>query len=102
MKPDDWKPPVFRSLIKVAQTEEGRSEVSCVVEQLKGVTVSKPMILTDDSQPTHFTFANQVGAQTDESTSKEDPVCDELRRTIDSHLFFAQTICKGLTQSWGS
>ena len=29
VKPDDWKPPDFRSLIQVAQTEQGRSEVSC-------------------------------------------------------------------------
>ena len=89
VKPDGWRPPDFRSLIKVAQTEQGRSEVSCVLEDVKGVTMAKPMIFTDDTQPTHFTFANQVGAQTDESASVESPVPDELGRTIESHLWLA-------------
>ena len=73
----------------MAQTEQGRSEVSCVLEHVKGVTMAKPMILTDDTQPTHFTFANQVGVQTDESISAENPVPDELGRTIESHLWLA-------------
>ena len=37
VKPDGWRPPDFRSLIKVAQTEQGKSEVSCVLEDVKGV-----------------------------------------------------------------
>ena len=32
VKSDRWRPPDFRSLIRVAQTEEGKSEVSCVLE----------------------------------------------------------------------
>ena len=56
---------------------------------LKGVIMAKPMIFTDDTQPTHFTFANQVGVQTDESVSVENPVPDELSRTIESHLWLA-------------
>ena len=51
--------------------------------------MAKPMILTDDTQPTHFTFANQVGVQTNESVSAENPVPDELGRTIESHLWLA-------------
>ena len=33
VKSDRWIPPDFRSLIKIAQTEQGRSEVSCVFEE---------------------------------------------------------------------
>ena len=84
VKPDGWRPPDFRSSIKVARTEQGRSEVSCVLEHVKGVTTAKPMILTDDTQPTHFTFANQVGVQINESVSAENPVPDELGRTFRS------------------
>ena len=58
--PDDWKPPDFRSLIKVAQTEQGRSEVSCVLERAQGVTMARRMIFTDDTRPTHFIFANLI------------------------------------------
>ena len=63
VKPDDWKPPDFRSLIQVAQTEQGRSEVSCVIdhEHLSGLMMARPMIFTDNTRPSHFTFANQVG-----------------------------------------
>ena len=87
-KPDGWRPPDFRSLIKGAQTEQGQS-VSCVLEDVQGVIMAKPMIFTDDTQPTHFTFANQVGVQTDESLSLENLVPDELGRTIESHLWLA-------------
>ena len=94
MKPDEWQPPDFRSLIKVAQTEQGRSEVSCVIEHEQGLTMAKPMIFTDDTQPSHFTFANQVGVnqvgvQTDEDKTRVNHVSDELRRTIESHLWLA-------------
>ena len=88
MKPHGWRPPDFRSLIKVAQTEQGKSEVSCVLEDVKGVIMAKPMIFTDDTQPTHFTFANQVGVQTDASVP-ENPIPDELGGTIESHLWLA-------------
>ena len=65
VKSDRRKPPDFRSLIKVAQTEQGKSEVSCVLEDVQGVVMAKPMIFSDETRPTHFTFANQVGVQTD-------------------------------------
>ena len=39
VKPDGWKPPDFRSLIKVAQTEQGRSEVSCVLEHAQWLSL---------------------------------------------------------------
>ena len=45
--------------------------------------MAKPMIFTDDTQPTHFTFANQVGVQTDASAS-ENPIPDEMGRTIEA------------------
>ena len=40
MKSDRWRPPDFRSLVKVAQTEQGRSEVSCVLEDVKSVVMA--------------------------------------------------------------
>ena len=88
VKSDRWRPPDFRFLIKVAQTEQGRSEVSCVLEKIQGVVMAKPMIFSDETRPTHFTFANQVGVQTNER-SLEDPIPDELSRTIESHLWLA-------------
>ena len=45
VKPDGWRPPDFRSLIKDAQTEQGKSEVSCVLEEVTGVIMAKPMII---------------------------------------------------------
>ena len=35
--------------------------------------MAKPMIFTDDTQPTHFTFASQIGVQTDENPPAEAP-----------------------------
>ena len=49
------------------------------------------MIFTDDSQPSHFTFANQIGVQTDEDVPVEAPTHDELSRTIESHLWLANS-----------
>ena len=60
--------------------------MSCVLETIQGV--AKPMIFSDETRPTHFTFANQVGVQTDERQS-EDLVPDELARTVESHLWLA-------------
>ena len=88
MKSDRWRPPDFRSLIKVAQTEQGKSEVSCVLEETQRVAMAKPMILSDETRPTNFTFANQVGVQTDERVSSDVPL-DELGRTTQSHLWLA-------------
>ena len=45
------------------------------------------MILTDDTRPSHLTFANQVGVQTDDNACNTTSVPDELRRTIDSHCW---------------
>ena len=86
MKSNRWRPPDFRSLIKVAQTEQGKSEASYVLEEVQRVVVAKPMILSDETRPTNFTFANQVGVQTDERVSSDVPL-DELGRTIQSHLW---------------
>ena len=88
VKSDRWRPPDFRSLIKVAQTEQGKSEVSCVLEEVQRAIMAKPMIFSDETKPTHFTFANQVGVQTEERASQE-AVPDQLSRTIQSHLWLA-------------
>ena len=88
VKSDRWRPPDFRSLIKVAQTEQGRSEVSCVLEDKKNVVMARPMIFSDETRPTHFTFANQVVVQTD-TASSDGSVPDELARTIQSNLWLA-------------
>ena len=61
---DRWRPPDFRSLIKIAQTEQGRSEVSCVFEDRENLLMAKPMIFSEETGPTHFTFAHQIGVQT--------------------------------------
>ena len=88
VKSDRWRPPDFRSLIKVAQTEQGKSEVSCVLEEIQRVVMAKPMIFSDETKPTNFTLANQVGVQTEEKASQE-AVPDELGRAIQSHLWLA-------------
>ena len=98
VKPDDWKPPDFRSLIKIAQTEQGRSEASCVPEHVQGLTMAKPMIFTDDTRPSHFTFANQIGVQTDEDEKEATQVPDELRCAVESHLWLASLeVSSGIT-----
>ena len=88
VKSDRWRPPDFRSLIKVAQTEQGRSEVSCVLEEFKSVMMARPMIFSEETGPTHFTFAHQIGVQTDDDPS-DGSIPDELARTIQSHLWLA-------------
>ena len=50
--------------------------------------MAKPMIFSEETGPTHFTFANQVGVQTNESTT-DGSTPDELARTIQSHLWLA-------------
>ena len=62
--------------------------MSCVLEEVQRVILAKPMIFSDETRPTNFTFANQVGVQTDERTSQE-AIPDELGRTIQSHLWLA-------------
>ena len=97
--PDDWKQPDFRSLTQVAQTEQGRSEVSCVLDhEHPDLTMARPMIFTDATHPSHFTFANQAGVQTDEDASNAATIPDELRRTIDSHLWLTNLeVSSGIT-----
>ena len=88
MKSGRWKPPDFRSLIKIARTEEGKSEVSCVLDDSTKVVMARPMIFSDETRPTRFTFANQLAVQTeDELLDGSTP--DELARTIQSHLWLA-------------
>ena len=74
---DRWRPPDSRSLVKVAQAEQGRSEVSCVLEDVKSVVMARPMIFSDETRPTNFTFANHVGMQTDGEQS-DGSMPDEL------------------------
>ena len=51
---------------------------------------------------THFTFANQVGVQTDEDSS-DGSVPEELTRTIQSHLWLANLeISSGITPTMSS
>ena len=69
VKSDRWRPPDFRSLVKIAQTDQGRSEVSCVLEEIKSVVMARPMICSDEIRPTNFTFANQICVQTDGESS---------------------------------
>ena len=66
-KPDSWKPPDFRSLIHAASTEAGKSELSCVLDDTRTVVMARPMILSDETRPTDYTFANRDAAhvQTD-------------------------------------
>ena len=60
--------------------------------------MAKPMIFTDDTRPSHCTFANQIGVQTDEDEKEVAQVPDELRRTIESHLWLANLeVSSGIT-----
>ena len=102
VKSDRWKPPDFRSLIKIAQAEAGKSEVSCVLDDSARVVMARPMIFSDETRPTHFTFANQVAVQTeDELIDGSTP--DELTRTIKSHLWLANLeVSSGTTPTMSS
>ena len=51
--------------------------------------MAKPMIFADDTHPCHFALANQIGVQTDEDEQIATQVPDELRRTVESHLWLA-------------
>ena len=89
-KSDTWKPPDFRSLIHAAGTEAGKSELSCVLDDTKAVVMAPPMILSDETRPTDYTFANRaaVHVQTDRDPN-DGSTPDELARTIQSHLWLA-------------
>ena len=50
--------------------------------------MARPMIFSDETGPTNFTFANQIGLQTD-GESSNGSIPDELARTIQSHLWLA-------------
>ena len=83
VKPEDWKPPDFRSLIQVSQTEQGRSEVSCVIDhEHPRLITAKPMIFTDHTRPSHFTFANHAGVQTKGEGEDTSLTPNELRRIL--------------------
>ena len=85
-KSDTWKPPDFRSLIHAAGTEAGKSEFSCVLDDTKAVVMARPMILSDETRPTDYTFANRVAVhvQTD-----QDPNDGSLAHTTQSRLWLA-------------
>ena len=89
-KSDAWKPPDFRSLIHAAGTEAGKSEFSCVLDDTRTVVMARPMILSDETRPTDYTFANSVAAhvQTDQDLA-DGSTPDELAQTIQSHLWLA-------------
>ena len=89
-KSDTWKPPDFRSLIQAAGTEAGKSELSCVLDDTRTVVMARPMIHSDETRPTDYTFANSVAAhvQTDQDLV-DGSTPDELARTIQSHLWLA-------------
>ena len=88
-KPDTWKPPDFRSLIQAAGTEAGKSELSCVLDDTRTVVMARPMILSDETRPSDYTFAHCVATlvQTDDVVDESTP--DELAKTSESHLWLA-------------
>ena len=98
-KSDTWKPPDFRSLIHAASTEAGKSEVSCVLDDTRSAVMARPMILSDATRPTDYTFAHCVATlvQTDDVVDESTP--DELDQTIESHLWLANLeISSGIAQ----
>ena len=97
---DTWKPPDFRSLIHAAGTEAGKSELSCVLDDTTGLVMARPMILSDETRPTDYTFANKVAVQVQTDSQSDGPTPDELTRTIQSHLWLANLeISSGITKS---
>ena len=79
-KPDTWKPPDFRSLIQAVGTEAGKSEFSCVLDDTRSVVMARPMILSEATRPSDYTFAHCVATlvQTDDVVDESTP--DELAR----------------------
>ena len=83
--------------------EQGRSEVSCVLEEHTQCDDGQTMmIFSEETGPTHFTFAHQIGVQTDDDSS-DGSIPDELARTIQSHLWLANLgISSGCTPTMSS
>ena len=90
IKPPDFKQPNADSLVLIAKTEQGNSEVSCMIDQDKqGFLKATPMIHTDDSRPSDFTFAH-MAVQTDTCVDENSSdIPDELKQTIGNHLWLA-------------
>ena len=92
-KPDTWKPPDFRSLIQAVGTEAGKSELSCVLDDTRSVVMARPMILSDETRPSDYTFAHCVATlvQTEDVVDESTPWCFSLdfRRSISSARFFS-------------
>ena len=88
-KSDDWKPPDFRSLIQAARTEAGKSELSCVIDDTRSAVQARPMILSDDTKQSDYTFAHCVATSVQTDDMADDSTPDELAQTIESHLWLA-------------
>ena len=103
-KSDTWKPPDFRSLIHAASTEAGKSELSCVLDDTKTVVMARPMILSDETRPTDYAFANSVAVHVQTHQDVIDgSTPDELTRTIQSHLWLANLeISSGIAPAMSS
>ena len=55
VKPPDFQLPDLRSLVQLAQTEGGKSEVSCALDYDNPVLVKAvPMMHIDESRPSDF------------------------------------------------
>ena len=88
-KSETWKPPDFRSLIHAASTEAGKSEFSCVLDDTRTAVMARPMILSDETRPTDYTFAHCVATLVQTDDVVDASTLDELDRTIESHLWLA-------------
>ena len=88
-KSDTWKPPDFRSLIQAASTEAGKSELSCVIDDTRSVVMARPMILSDETRQSDYTFAHCVATLVQTDDVVDDSTPDELAKTIESHLWLA-------------
>ena len=96
VKPCGFQQPKADSLVQIAQTEKGRSEVSCVIDyDNQGFLRATPVVHTDDSRPSDFTYAHmaiQMDDQDDDDDDDDDTpsnVPEELRKTIGCHLWLA-------------
>ena len=67
----------------------GKSEFSCVIDDTRSVVMARPMILSDETRPTDYTFAHCVATLVQTDDVVPEPTPDELARTIDCHLWLA-------------